>query len=738
MTAAWPDSTEQGGRVWKSATDRGAFYRDVLTADHVKWFADNEGKVWRWPADVVPPTQPADKPDYGAMADYITNKWQCIPLYRYDHVNPDNPTETGKSPCGGKGWNKLTLISEQVIEASKARGGNVGVLPDHGQMILDIDPKNGGDASFDKLCTDTGLDPATLPQVNTGGDGRHFYMLKRRDAEISSKALKAYPGIDVRSDRAGQCVGVGSRHPNGKLYTQATDHPPLSAAPMASAELLAVLVKHKPNEFKPAPAIKGDAISGGDLTKMLAVLNIMDYGTRDDHLAMLFACHAATGGSADGLKVFKAWSAGNPEHKNKAGNIERKWDSADDEREDGIGAGTLYKALKDAGRADLIPGHVEQAEPVWSHLMTRDPKDIPRRQWEIEGLLMRAVVTILCGHGGAGKSLWSLYIALACVLAQEWAGYSPTQALNVLEINAEDSVDELDLRLESALQSFKGRTSELRKLATERLHTVKIPNYYLVSKEGDKAAHRTKFFMELLTYIRDHKIGLLIFDPAVSAHFGLDENSAEMQFLIESFRILAVTCNIPVLLVHHYRKAGIAGDANSARGSSTMIDASRIVVTVDPMDAKEADNMLTDVEQRGSYFSTTLGKANYSRKAPRQWFRIDGTVLPNGESAPRLIVTEFGGDGETMSDAEMEDFLDMVAEGRGAGKLYTVAGKDDVRLDHVLLTKFNIPRDRAKAIIGNLTKAGILGLVEYERGDRKTGKGYVVLKRAADATEVLI
>jgi hypothetical protein len=156
------------------------------------------------------------------------------------------------------------------------------------------------------------------------------------------------------------------------------------------------------------------------------------------------------------------------------------------------------------------------------------------------------------------------------------------------------------------------------------------------------------------------------------------------------------------------------------------------------MDAKEADNMLTDVEQRGSYFSTTLGKANYSRKAPRQWFRIDGTVLPNGESAPRLIVTEFGGDGETMSDAEMEDFLDMVAEGRGAGKLYTVAGKDDVRLDHVLLTKFNIPRDRAKAIIGNLTKAGILGLVEYERGDRKTGKGYAVLKRAADATEVLI
>jgi RecA-family ATPase len=390
------------------------------------------------------------------------------------------------------------------------------------------------------------------------------------------------------------------------------------------------------------------------------------------------------------------------------------------------------RVAPDADPADAEP------EAIWSHLMTRDPHDIPRRPWQIEGLLMLAVVTILCGHGGAGKSLWSLYIALMCALAQEWAGYVPKEAINVLIVNAEDGTDELDMRLESALQSFKGRASELRKIASERIHTVKIPNYYLVSKEGDKAAHRTAFFMTLLTYIREHKIGLLIFDPAVSAHYGLDENSAEMQFLIESFRILAVTCNIPVLLVHHYKKSGVAGDANSARGSSTMIDASRIVVTVDPMDAKEADNMLTDVEQRGSYFSTTLGKANYSRKAPRQWFRIDGTVLPNGESAPRLIVAEFGGDGETMSDADMEDFLDMVTEGRGKGKLYTPGGHDTCRLDHVLRDKFNIPRDRAKAIIGNLTKCGVLGLVDYDRGDGKTGKGYAVLKRSADATQVLM
>jgi hypothetical protein len=44
MTAAWPDSTTQGGREWITPTARATFYRDVLTADHPKWFADNEGR----------------------------------------------------------------------------------------------------------------------------------------------------------------------------------------------------------------------------------------------------------------------------------------------------------------------------------------------------------------------------------------------------------------------------------------------------------------------------------------------------------------------------------------------------------------------------------------------------------------------------------------------------------------------------------------------------------------------
>jgi hypothetical protein len=731
----------------------GISYSDPTTQERYRISPDKATFILHHPIDtpsIAPEVKPAPimpdiseisdmSPDYDAMGVYTANEWQTIPLHRWDYVDPNNPTHTGKSPKDNA-WNSLHYVSEQVIAGSKTRGGNVGVLPSFTQLMIDVDPKNGGDESLDKFCVDTGFDPSTAPCVRTGGGGRHFYMHKPADADISSKALKAYPGIDVRSDRKGQCVGAGSVHPNGKQYHWDAQHPTLDKAPMASAAMLAVLVKRKPkeNEFNATSPIDGNAITPKQLETMLSALDIMAYGLRDDHLAMLFACHAATGGSANGLKVFKAWSAGNTEHKDKAGNIERKWDNAADDRDDGIGAGTLYKALKDAGRIDLIPGHIERAEPQWSHLMTRDPKDIPRRPWTIEGLLMQAAVTILAGHGGAGKSLWSLYVALACVLAQEWAGYLSKEAVNVLIINAEDGVDELDMRLEAALQSFKGRTSELRKIATDRIHTVKIPNYYLVSKEGDKAAHRTKFFVELLTYIRERKIGLLIFDPAVSAHYGLDENSAEKQFLIESFRILAVTCNIPVMLVHHYRKAGIAGDANSARGSSVMIDAARIVVTVDPMDAKEANNMLTDVDQRGSYFSTTLGKANYSRKAARQWFRIDGTVLPNGESAPRLITVEFGGDGETMSDADMEDFLDIVAEGRGDGKLYTTAGPDAARLDHVLLSKFNIPRDRAKAIIGNLTKVGILALVDYDRGNRKTGKGYVVKKRSADATEVLI
>lgn len=365
----------------------------------------------------------------------------------------------------------------------------------------------------------------------------------------------------------------------------------------------------------------------------------------------------------------------------------------------------------------------------WSNLLTRDQKDLPRRPWVVPGLLMRRVVTIIAGHGGAGKSILTLTIALMGALGQKFADYAgPSEPLNVMIVNAEDSVDEMDLRLEAALSTFAGTPDELRRLASPRLHTVKRANYYLVGREGERIVETT-FCGALIDYIEKHNIGLLIFDPAISAHSGLDENHSEMQALIDKFRSIANACDIPVALVHHFRKSGVAGDANSARGSSTMVDASRNVITVDSMSEKEASAMLGDPEERMRYFSVSHGKSNYALKSLRQWFRIDSVTLANGENAPRIAVAEFGGNGGTLDPNDLASFLDEIDAGLPNGDRYTTSGKDDHRLDALLMRKYAIPKARAKQIIENLIKANIIALTQYKKANRHKGVGYVVTER---------
>ena len=371
----------------------------------------------------------------------------------------------------------------------------------------------------------------------------------------------------------------------------------------------------------------------------------------------------------------------------------------------------------------------------WSNLLTRDQKDLPNRPWVIPGLLMRGVVTIIAGHGGAGKSVLSLFIALGSALGQRFADYAaPPVPLNVLIVNAEDSVDEMDLRLEAALTTFDGNPAELRKLASPRLHTVKRGNYHIVAREGEGIVE-TKFCQALIRYIEDHNIGLLIFDPAISAHSGLDENRSEMQALIDKFRFIAEVCDIPVVLVHHYRKSGIAGDANSARGSSTVVDASRNVLTVDPMSEKEAAAMLSNPAERERYFSVSHGKSNYALKRSRQWFRIDSVTLVNGESAPTIAVAEFGGDSGIMDPDDLESFLDEVDAGLPNGDRYTTSGKDEHRLDALLVRNYAVPKARAKRVIENLVAAKVISLTEYTKANRHKGFGYVVNERPAGRSD---
>ncbi len=90
---------------------------------------------------------------------------------------------------------------------------NVGVRTGGGLLVLDIDPRNGGDEALRALLAKHGPLPVT-PTVITGGKGQHFYL--SFDGSLSSKT-GLFRGIDVKAD-GGYVVAPPSFHIKGERY----------------------------------------------------------------------------------------------------------------------------------------------------------------------------------------------------------------------------------------------------------------------------------------------------------------------------------------------------------------------------------------------------------------------------------------------------------------------------------------------------------------------------------------
>lgn len=101
---------------------------------------------------------------------------------------------------------------------------NVGVVT--GQVsnliVIDIDPRHGGEQSLHRLEARYGHLPATI-EARTGGGGRHLYFA--HPGELVHNRAGLAPGIDLRGD-GGCIVAPPSLHPSGGRYQWVDGHAP--------------------------------------------------------------------------------------------------------------------------------------------------------------------------------------------------------------------------------------------------------------------------------------------------------------------------------------------------------------------------------------------------------------------------------------------------------------------------------------------------------------------------------
>jgi hypothetical protein len=158
----------------------------------------------------------------------------------------------GKAPLGKlvpHGFHNATTDSTILQQWwATEPGANIGIRTGaiSGLLVLDIDPRNGGDRSLTELQRQRGTLPETVEAL-TGGGGRHLFFAHPGGALTSKPFL---PGVDIKAD-GGYVVAPPSLHPSGQLYEWKQGAGPEAKSPAPLPPWLLECLK-SPNTGSPA------------------------------------------------------------------------------------------------------------------------------------------------------------------------------------------------------------------------------------------------------------------------------------------------------------------------------------------------------------------------------------------------------------------------------------------------------------------------------------------------------
>lgn len=229
----------------------------------------------------------------------------------------------GKVPIS-PAWNTSSVSEEEVFKHKDNLGWALG----NGDLVIDVDPKNGGDKSYERLVKYLKAEDPTIilePTVTTPSGGFHIY-LSVPDSHLDTKLRKnlnaEFPGIDFLT-KGHQCVIVESRTPKGE-YAWADDLLGCfmqSEAPKALLNLLSY-----------------SAQSVGEMGDFEGLVSFSQW-TEDDVLELLSRLDPSMPNSEwvkvgmalhdwhakDGLRLWEEWSQGGSNY--QAGETDKRWRS---------------------------------------------------------------------------------------------------------------------------------------------------------------------------------------------------------------------------------------------------------------------------------------------------------------------------------------------------------------------------------------------------------------------------
>jgi hypothetical protein len=257
-------------------------------------------------------------------------------------------------------------------------------------------------------------------------------------------------------------------------------------------------------------------------------------------------------------------------------------------------------------------------------------------------------VTVLAAPPGVGKSTFMMTLAVQVATGNNLLGIKSKRG-RVALWNNEDDDQELQRRFVAICKGAGVSAADLLDndasgaTASSNLHYQSGDHRRLRIAQRAGADHsiKPKDVDDLVSYIEQNRIDMLVVDPFSETHPATENSNEEMQAVAALYRQVAQQANCSVILVHHDRKPssadadGHVGNMYAARGASSLAGVARVMLTLYSMSERDAKNYGVADEERRFYMRLDLAKANMALGAgePR-WFKRVGVVINAKEGDP--------------------------------------------------------------------------------------------------------
>jgi hypothetical protein len=276
---------------------------------------------------------------YGALSNgkCECGDTECNPMSLYKHPRVS-------------AWQHVPFYSEEQFQCMIDVGhldSGFGVLV-RDLIIIDVDARNGGLESYERLCSDLGIDFEEISGfvVETGSqDGSlHIYFKAPKPPIALVQTHPNYKGIDFKN--SGYVVGCGSRHRSGFLYEAKKGYPQdIDEAPIELIKLLEKRQHYRAKNDGVMIDVKLDELR--NIT--MAIQN--PEGEHSKWLAVGMGLHDTTSGGDEGLDLWIEWASNFP--KFNADEMRHRWDTLG-KGADVISFGTLMHYAKQDGYEDPV------------------------------------------------------------------------------------------------------------------------------------------------------------------------------------------------------------------------------------------------------------------------------------------------------------------------------------------------------------------------------------------------